>query len=214
MYKGTRHTRASWSYKGTPGISRFELRMLADRCKETFVPLQLLRPEDFERPIGNGRISRSRELLVGLGIPQTVIAGVPLYVLAAPLFGGLMSRMSRRPVSELPAELHSLHAHLRTKTFEAPKRGPSASAKTLYHVAKDGTRTAFERKPTNQNALSPARSSSQPSARPTLNAQRAANPAPAGVALTGAPRVLVAPDTALSLAITKALGRKYDKSGK
>jgi hypothetical protein len=213
MYKGTRHTRASWSYKGTPGISRFELRMLVDRCKETFVPLQLLRLEDFERPIGNGRISRSRELLVGLGIPQTVIAGVPLYVLAAPLFGGLMSRMSRRPASELPAELHSLHAHLRTKTFEAPKHGPS-TATTLYHVAKDGTRTAFERKPSNQNALSAAPSSSQPSARPTFNAQRAANPAPARVARTGAPRVLVAPDTALSLAITKALGQKNDKSGK
>ncbi len=214
MYKGTRHTRATWSYKSTPGISRFELQMLVDRCKETFVRLQLLRPEDFERPIGNGRISRSRELLVGLGIPQTVIAGVPLYVLAAPLFGGLMSRMSRRPVTELPAELHALHAHLRTRTFEAPKHGPSAVAKTLYHVAKDGTRTAFERKPSNQNALSAARTSSQSAARPAVNAQRAGSPTPPRMARTGTPRVLVAPDTALSLAIRKALGPKDDNSEK
>jgi hypothetical protein len=211
MYKGTRHTRATWSYKSSKDLSRFELKMLVDRCKETFVPLQLLRPEDFERPIGNGRITRSREMLVSLGIPQTVIAGVPLYVLAAPLFGGLMSRISRRPVTELPAELYSLHAHLRTKTFEAPKRGPSPEAKTLYHVAKDGTRTAFERKTPVSDALSTDRRRPKPMSRPA-NSEKTDPALTVAVAGAKTGRVLVAPDTALSLALRKAMGPKDDKT--
>lgn len=221
MYKGTRHTRATWSYKGTPGISRFELSMLVDRCEDTFVPLQLLRPDDFERPVGNGRISRSRAFLVEMGVPETVIAGVPRYVFAAPLFGSLMSRMSRRPVTELPAELHSLHAHLRTKTFEPPKRGPSATATTLYRVAKDGTRTAFERKPSTPANVPAKPGRPHTGARPMLGAKKAQRPPlpePVGesksarATRTQVQRVLVAPDTALALAIRKALGPKDDKS--
>jgi hypothetical protein len=163
MYKGTRHTGKTWGYKassvGSSALSSdAECRAIVSKCKETFIALRLLVAADFEKldskemrlaptkAVGR-RMGRGRERLEQLGIPKNLIFAAPAYLLIAPRIGGLLSRLSRLKTEHLPPELRELHAHLQ---MHPPVRqsGPWPSqqgptARTLYHVAKDGTRTAF-----------------------------------------------------------------------
>ena len=163
MYKGTRHTGKTWGYKATsvssssPG-SDAECRAIVLKCKETFIALRLLAAVDFEqmdskdmrlaptKSVGR-RLGRGRERLEQLGVPKSLIFAAPAYLLIAPRIGGLMTRLSRLKSEQLPPELRDLHAHLQGHP-PARQSGPwqpqqGEPVRTLFHVAKDGTRTAF-----------------------------------------------------------------------
>jgi hypothetical protein len=159
MYKGTRHAGRAWSYSASsvrsPSFSsEEECRAIVLKCKDTFIALGLLGDEDFEQlafdkktvalttAVGI-RMRRGRERLEELGVPQNLIFSAPTYLLIAPKLGRLLTRMSKMPLNELPSELRGLHAHFRQNqsAFDARPRGPQS--KTLYHVTKDGKRTAF-----------------------------------------------------------------------
>lgn len=159
MYKGTRHAGRMWDYKASsvrsPSFnSEEECRAIVSKCKDTFIALGLLRDEDFEQltfdkkmvsltTVVGIRMRRGRERLEELGVPKNLIFAAPSYLLIAPRLGGLLTHMSKMNPSALPSELRGLHAHFRQdpSAFDAPPRGPQS--KTLYHVTKDGKRTAF-----------------------------------------------------------------------
>jgi hypothetical protein len=167
MYKGTRHTRSLWNYKPgavhVPGFDSDEqCRALVEKSQSIFVPLGLLRDTDFEEAfsaqksrgatsIVGVRLRRNRQRLVELGVPQSLVFSVPAYLLVAPKLMGLLSRIARKSRHQLPAELAGVHEYFRANPVPAHPNGDPKltrfASKTLFHVAKDGTRTAFESKP-------------------------------------------------------------------
>ncbi|SOZ24690.1 hypothetical protein CBM2608_A50034 [Cupriavidus taiwanensis] len=163
MYKGTRHTGRMWGYKASSvHISSFsseaECKAILERCKQTFVELNVLQEADFSqlsaKMVGDLskviglRIGRGRNLMLSVGIPQNLVFAAPNYLLVAPKLGGLLARLRRVHASRLPMELRDLHKHLNsvpmpaTATRESAPESPP-SEKVLFRVSKDGTRTAF-----------------------------------------------------------------------
>jgi hypothetical protein len=76
----------------------------------------------------------------------------------------LLARMSRKNCNDLPPELRDLHAHFRQKIAAPEPRPHILATRTLYHVAKDGTRTAFVSKAAREAGQAPGRSQSPGSA--------------------------------------------------
>ncbi|WP_240057518.1 hypothetical protein [Paraburkholderia azotifigens] len=161
MYKGTRHSGRTWGYKaGSISTSSFstdgECRAIVAKCKQTFTDLGLLREADFDelrsrvafdatKAVG-ARIGRGKELLASIGVPQPIIFAVPNYLLVAPKLGALLSLMRRAETGRLPVELRDLQKHLKNNGALLDARAPGAvhaTPKALFHVAKDGSRTAF-----------------------------------------------------------------------
>jgi hypothetical protein len=182
-----------WSYKASsvrsPSFnSEEECRAIVSKCKDTFIALGLLRDEDFEQLATNKktaalttavgiRMRRGRERLDELGVPHNLIFAAPSYLLIAPKLGRLLTRMSKMNVDELPSELRGLHAHFRQNqsAFDACLREPHS--KTLYHVTKDGKRTAF----TSTSGIEIGRSRSGNEAVPTQRSNAAQEKPPSPV---------------------------------
>jgi hypothetical protein len=131
---------------------------MVSKCKDTFILLGLLRESDFEaldftrlsappaRVVGQ-RLSRGRQKLERLGVPQRLIFAAPTFLLIAPKLGGLLVRLSRKRVDDVPLELRDLYTHVQQHGIADVSRDSpppfGAGSKTLFHVAKDGTRTAL-----------------------------------------------------------------------
>jgi len=162
MYKGTRHTRATWSYKGNSAYSSAigseeECRALLAKCRDVFMSRRLLTELDFEQlattkktptltAVFGPRIRRARRTLTEKGVPERVTFALPTYLFIASKFEGLLARISRRERGEMPEELKDLHAYLKARAFDAAAGGTTAvnaSVRTLVQVSKDGKRTPF-----------------------------------------------------------------------
>ncbi|WP_429315100.1 hypothetical protein [Paraburkholderia sp. GAS448] len=155
MYKGTRHTRANWSYKGTSALSpnfgsEEECRALLAKCREVFISRRLLDELDFHQlaitkgkptltAVFGARIRNARRTLDDKRVPERVVFALPAYLFMAPKFGGLLARISRRERGEMPDELKDLHAFLKAQALEPVV----PTTRTLIHVTKDGKRTPF-----------------------------------------------------------------------
>jgi hypothetical protein len=159
MYKGTRHTGRTWSYRANVvGSASFDTdeqcRAIVSKCRDTFIPLQLLRENDFEaldftrvsmppaRVVGY-RLRRGREKLEKLGVPQRLIFAAPAFLLIAPRLGGLLARLCRKDFEDVPVELRDLYAPIRENGATIIHRPSPLTGTTFFHVARDGTRTAF-----------------------------------------------------------------------
>lgn len=221
MYKGTRHTGRTWSYRAnTVGSASFdtdeECRAIVSKCKDTFIPLQLLRETDFEkldftrvseppaRVVGY-RLRRGREKLEKLGVPQRLIFAAPAFLLIAPRLGGLLARLSRKNFEDVPVELQDLYTHIRQNGATITNRPNPLTGKTFIHVARDGTRTAFTSSTLRATAPESIRTAQQPAR------------ASSALALpkSGAPqRVLGAGNTALSAAFQLALSKGKRKNSR
>jgi hypothetical protein len=198
-----------WGYK-TSSISSAsfssdeECRAVVAKCSETFIALGLLRESDFERlqsamsenpthAVGV-RIRRGKELMTGVGVPNTVIFSTPNYLFVAPKLGGLLARLSQMDAGRLPAELRNLHAHLSKN--RAALENPAYVPKVLYHVSQDGTRTAI----TSTLSIEEQR-------RRRRADERAPAPAPSPVERRSAGEK-AKPDSAMAIALQAALKRK------
>jgi len=133
-----------------------QCRAIVSKCKDTFIPLQLLRENDFEkldftrmseppaRVVGY-RLRRGREKLEKLGVPQRLIFGAPAFLLIAPRLGGLLARLSRKNFEDVPVELQDLYSHVRQNGATIINRPSPLTGTTFFHVARDGTRTRSRR---------------------------------------------------------------------
>lgn len=183
MYKGTRHTGRTWSYRANAvGSASFDTdeqcRAIVSKCKDTFISLQLLAENDFEtldftrvskppaRVVGY-RLRRGREKLDELGVPQRLIFAAPAYLLIAPRLGGLLARLGRKNIGDVPAELRDLYSHVRQNGVTSSNRPNPLSGTTFFHVAQDGTRTAFTSSTFGANARAATRTSQQAATTPS-----------------------------------------------
>lgn len=225
MYKGTRHTGRTWSYKantvGSPSFdTNDQCRAMVSKCKDTFTPLQLLGENDFEkldftrlseppaRVVGH-RLRQGREKLEKLGVPQRLIFAAPAFLLIAPKLGGLLGRLSRKNVEDVPVELRDLYWHVRQNGLaELSRPSPSpveGDPKTLYHVAKDGTRTAFKSSTFRRSGPKALLGTKKPDSAPHARA----------VPASSAPQpVKAARNTALSATFERALAKGEPKKSR
>jgi hypothetical protein len=214
MYKGTRHTGRTWSYRANVvGSASFDTdeqcRAIVSKCKDTFIPLQLLRESDFEkldftrmseppaRVVGY-RLRRGREKLEKLGVPQRLIFAAPAFLLIAPRLGGLLARLGRKNFDVVPAELRDLYTHIRQNGATITVRPSPLTGTTFFHVARDGTRTAFTSSTFRPTAPDATRTAQQPpKASSALSVQKSG----------GRQRVGDVGNTALSAAFQLALSK-------
>jgi hypothetical protein len=191
-----------------------QCRAIVSKCKDTFIPLRLLTENDFEaldfsrvsmppvRVVGY-RLRRGREKLEKLGVPQRLIFAAPAFLLIAPRLGGLLARLGRKHFEDVPAELRDLHTHIRQYGATITNRPSPLTGTTLFHVARDGTRTAF----TSSTFRAIAPDDKRTAQRPTATSSAPVIPK------SGAPRqVRGIENTALSAAFQLALTRGKQKN--
>ncbi|WJN75569.1 hypothetical protein [Burkholderia anthina] len=192
MYKNTRHTGRMWNYKASsvrsPSFdSEEECRAIVSKCQDTFIALGLLRDDDFEQLVPRKktvtlttivgiRMRRGRERLEALGVPKDLIFAAPSYLLIAPRLGGLLARMSRMSLDNLPQELRALHGHIRQNksAFDAHLAEPHS--KTLHHTTKDGKRSTFTS--VSGSEIDRYRSPNEPASTQRSNAVQEKQPSP------------------------------------
>ncbi|MEX3950650.1 hypothetical protein AB4Y40_23175 [Paraburkholderia sp. EG287B] len=169
-----------------------ECRAIVSKCKSTFVALRLLRDEDFVQIAPNTktapltttvgtRMRRGRERLEELKVPQALIFAAPSYLLIAPKLDGLLARMSKMNVNELPSELRGLHAHFLQNPSALDRRPQGPQSQTLFRVTKDGKRTAFTVPSGGEIGLNRSRRESVTSQRPHAAPEKTPSRIPAVV---------------------------------
>lgn len=208
MYKGTRHSGKTWGYKASSAStsSSFstvtECRDIVAKCKKTFTELGLLRVADFDElgsrmaidptKVVGARIGRAKEHLASIGVPQRLIFATPNYLLVAPKLGALLSGMRRTYSGRLPVELRELRDHLESNSALEERVAALPVPKVLFHVAKDGTRTAF----TPTSSFQAERLKRQASGKRLSSEQRQARehpPRPAVSVATASPKPVASP---------------------
>ena len=144
MYKNTRHTSATWSYK-SPGKSRFsgmllltneEARMLLALSGDTLIGLGLASIADYPAPIVSSKDPAALPLLLRkrraqgsaylkkMNVPEVLIAQLPNYFLIAPCFTIAQKNLRKLPLERIPMELQSLHVFLKSHPPHSSRRNP------------------------------------------------------------------------------------------
>lgn len=174
MYKSTRHTRKTWTYKSESVFSPWygteeEGRKIVERSREVLFNLRLLAPEDFvfQTPVPplsftfsrlvNERLRRGRAFLRKRGLPQALINSLPNYFVISPKLGTVVARLARLTFHQVPSELREFFNYLQANgPLENPRARPVFSAGAI--VVRAAEAKAMEKRASASASASAVRS--------------------------------------------------------